>query len=62
MEAQIWQKDSQFQLENDEESINHNWRSEWEGVINNGVWGFEESGKFDESLIKVVYENIQVSR
>lgn len=61
VEAQIWGKDSEFRLENDEEYINHNWRYEWEGVITNRVWGFEESGKFDDSLIKVVYENIQVA-
>lgn len=61
VEAQIWEKGSVFQLEDHEEDINHNWRDEWKGVIKNEVWGFEEGGKFDESLIKEVYENIQVA-
>lgn len=60
-EAQIWQN-PKFQQETDEEYDNHNGRDVWKGVIQDEIWGFQESGKFDESLIKEICDNVQVAR
>lgn len=60
-EAQIWQR-PEFQQETDEEYDNHNGRDVWKGVTQDEVWGFEESGKFDESLVKEICDNVEVAR
>lgn len=62
VEAQIWGADSTFRLRKSHDSYDyHNWRDDWDGITENPAWGFEESGKFDESLVKVVYDNAQVT-
>lgn len=59
-EAQTWQS-PEFQQENDEEYDKHNGRDDWKSVTQDEVWGFEEGGKFDESLVKEICDNVQVA-
>lgn len=61
VEAQIWQSGTGLQRDmNDVNNINQNWRDKWFSITQNEVWGFEEGDNFDRSLIRVVYDNVQV--